>query len=119
MFSKRVKELQELVDSRDREVASRDKEIATVKFDNLNAVKMLENKHKMAIRELEQLCQMKCEKMDIELKKKELEMRHSYSRLQVDNANVAVKRIESILDQVIDLIPNISASLEVKKGGKK
>lgn len=72
--------------------------------------------HKLALREMEQLCKIKCEKIVIELKKKDLAMEKEYSGKVIASLICIDQERSKMVDKLLSRIPNISASLEVKKG---
>ncbi len=85
---------------------------------------------KMEQREIEHLVKLKEEKLNIDFQKKELElkgqfqdktlvMQTEYHNLTIKNLDVARDEMKEIYTQIMQRLPNITASLEVRKGSKK
>ena len=85
---------------------------------------------KMEQREIEHLIKLKEEKLNIEHQKKEVElqkqfqekemaMQQNFHSLTIKNIETAQKDMKDIYTQIMERLPNITASLEVRKGAKK
>ena len=89
-------------------------------------IESLKTTKKMEQREIEHLVKLKEEKLDIDHKKKELELKNQFKdsemELQTKYHNLIIGKIETaqkdmkdIYAEIMKRLPNITASLEVKK----
>lgn len=93
-------------------------------------IESLKTTKKMEQREIEHLVKLKEEKLNIEFQKKELElkaqlqdeimnMQTEFHNLTIANIDEARQEMNQIYSQIMQRLPNITASLEVRKGSKK
>ena len=93
-------------------------------------IESLKTTKKMEQREIEHLVKLKEEKLNVDFQKKELElkgelqdktmvMQTEYHNLTIKNLDTARSEMKEIYTKIMERLPNISASLEVRKGTKK
>lgn len=93
-------------------------------------IQSLETTKKMEQREIEHLVKLKEEKLNIEHEKRKVKqqadfqtklmaMQTEYYDLTIKNLNDARGEMKQIYTQIMERLPNITASLEVRKGLKK